>query len=178
MLCIHLSLAPGQLYYLREKRYLEWRSFKAAAALPSWEYQGHLDSHRSVAMVAETCYVSFCTYLFPMQVMVGHLETGDCIGEGMLRGNDHQPYTIVSTTKLRVGWVTTTTLRGEGKVKQTQKVLWSLSCTLVTDFFPVSIVNEVEKHILSDKKFTLEPLTTVSVCVPVYTWLLISHDAN
>ena len=58
-----------------------------------------------------------CTVLFPMQVMVGHLETGDCIGEGMLRGNDRQPYTIVSTTKLRVGWVTTTTLRGEGKGK-------------------------------------------------------------
>ena len=51
------------------------------------------------------------------QVTVGHLETGDCIGEGMLRGNDRQPYTVISATGLRVGWVTSTTLRGEGKVK-------------------------------------------------------------
>lgn len=52
------------------------------------------------------------------QVTVGHLAAGDCIGEGMLRGNDRQPYTIVSTSRLRVGWVTSTTLRGQGKVKQ------------------------------------------------------------
>ena len=52
------------------------------------------------------------------QVTVGHLAAGDCIGEGMLRGNDRQPYTIVSTSRLTVGWVTSTTLRGQGKVKQ------------------------------------------------------------
>ena len=71
------------------------------------------------------CHVSVLVCFPCMQVMVGHLETGDCIGEGMLRGNDHQPYTIVSTTKLRVGWVTTTTLRGKRKVKP----LKSLLCT-------------------------------------------------
>lgn len=94
------------------------------------------------------------------QVTVGHLETGDCIGEGMLRGSDRQPYTVISATGLRVGWVTSTTLRGEGKVKIPQ-------FSLVVSFYLLLLynnitVNEVEKHILSDKKFTLEPLTSVS----------------
>ena len=47
------------------------------------------------------------------QVTVGNLGRGTCIGEVILRGHNLQPFTIVSTTKLRVGWVTSTTLRGE-----------------------------------------------------------------
>ena len=47
------------------------------------------------------------------QVIVGHLRAGDCIGEMMLRGCACQPYTIISATRLRVGWVNSAILRGE-----------------------------------------------------------------
>ena len=97
---------------------------------------------------------------------VGHLKTGDCIGEGMLRGNDRQPYTIVSMTRLRVGWVTSTMLRGEGELQANLKFeSFKTKLTEIVASNVVFTVNEVEKHILSDKKFTLEPLTTVSVTV-------------
>ena len=63
------------------------------------------------------------------QVTVGHLKAGDCIGEVMLKGTDRQPYTVASTTKLTVGWVTSTILRGEERDKymKDQKVYLLLS---------------------------------------------------
>lgn len=63
------------------------------------------------------CYLYSLVAHAQIKVTVGHLTAGDCIGEGMLRGNDRQPYTVISTSRLRVGWVTSTTLRGQGKVK-------------------------------------------------------------
>ena len=49
-----------------------------------------------------------------MQVTVGELGPGDCIGEVLLRGTDVQPYTIISATvQTRIGWIDSWSIRGE-----------------------------------------------------------------
>ena len=50
-----------------------------------------------------------------MQVTIGELGPGDCVGEVLLRGTDVQPYTIVSATaQTRIGWIDSWSIRGEG----------------------------------------------------------------
>ncbi|KAL5466834.1 hypothetical protein EMCRGX_G030985 [Ephydatia muelleri] len=39
------------------------------------------------------------------QVMVGVLKPYDCISEGLLRGMSSQLYTVVTTSRVRIGWV-------------------------------------------------------------------------
>jgi len=53
----------------------------------------------------------------PVQVCIGELGPGSCIGELFLRGKETQPYTTVSTTRVRIGWVTGTVIRGEFNFK-------------------------------------------------------------
>ena len=48
-----------------------------------------------------------------LQVCIGELGPGSCIGELLLRGRETQPYATVSATQLRVGWVSATAIRGK-----------------------------------------------------------------
>ena len=46
-----------------------------------------------------------------MQVVIGELRPGACVGEGMLRGSEQQPYQVTTTTKVRIGWVSASIIR-------------------------------------------------------------------
>ena len=49
-----------------------------------------------------------------LQVKVGELGPGDCIGEVLLKGLDVQSYKIVSTSsKTRIGWMSLLAVKGE-----------------------------------------------------------------
>ena len=56
-----------------------------------------------------------------LQVCIGELGPGSCIGELFFRGEETQPYTTVSTTRVRVGWVTGTVIRGEYTVQENMR---------------------------------------------------------
>ena len=47
------------------------------------------------------------------RVEVGEVEEGACVGEGLLRGVERQPYSITAVTSVRLGWVPAIALRGE-----------------------------------------------------------------
>lgn len=75
-----------------------------------------------------------------IQVMIGELGPGDCIGEVILRGTNVQPYTIISATaQTRIGWIDSLSIRGECNFMSigVQKQLY-LSTTCSTDnYYPV-----------------------------------------
>ena len=45
--------------------------------------------------------------------MVGVLKPYDCISEGLLRGMSSQLYTVVTTSRVRIGWVPLRAIHGK-----------------------------------------------------------------
>ena len=88
---------------------------------------------------------------------VGELGPGSCIGELLLRGREIQPYSTVSAAQVRVGWVDGTAIRG----KYWRTLKWLLTVSSHTPCFHT--VNEVDKHILSDKSLAIPIPTQVSL---------------
>ncbi len=48
-----------------------------------------------------------------IQVCIGEVLCGSCVGESLLRGQVTQPYSVISATRVRVGWVPRSVIRGE-----------------------------------------------------------------
>ncbi|XP_064393708.1 uncharacterized protein LOC135341142 [Halichondria panicea] len=78
--------------------------------------------------------------LMSVEVIVGEVVPGDCIGEVFLRGRETQPFSIITgTPHTRIGWIETRAIK----------------------------VSEVEKQILPSKDFSL-PLLTKEVLRNMY----------
>lgn len=67
------------------------------------------DNIERVGFIQEGTCTAFAqvpnTRLKSAQVMVGVLKPCDCISEGLLRGVSTQLYTVVTTSRVRIGWV-------------------------------------------------------------------------
>ena len=79
--------------------------------------------------------------------MVGELGPGSCVGEGLLVGMETQPYKVTTTTRANVGWVSSTTIRGETCCMTTQEQS-QLFCYKYA-------VNEVQKLIPADRALSV-----------------------
>jgi CRP-like cAMP-binding protein len=59
------------------------------------------------------------------QLMIGRLGPGSCVGEALLRGSERQPYKVQTDSRVRIGWVssTTVTMNEVGKLIPADKEL-------------------------------------------------------
>ena len=76
--------------------------------------------------------VWYILHIIIVQVCIGELGPGSCIGELLLRGRETQPYATVSATQLRVGWVSGTAIRGKcwGATEMVENC--QLTCSLLS----------------------------------------------
>lgn len=50
-----------------------------------------------------------------LQLVVGELGPGYCVGEGLMRGTAEQPYKVTTVTRVRIGWVSSTAIRSQSR---------------------------------------------------------------
>ena len=116
------------------------------------------------------------------EVRVGEVGEGACLGEGLLRGVEMQPYTVTAATSVRLGWLPAMALKGE-----TAEPKCTCTCTHTQKPFIkklyyvtyygahsnfVAAVNELDKHLLQSQPTALPILSHVSACTtPDYVGL-------
>ena len=80
--------------------------------------------------------------------MVGELGPGTCVGEGLLRGVERQPYRVTTTTQVKIGWVSSAIITSQLNYQKDSLIFCSTLCPTV---------NEVKKLLPVDR----------ALCIPV-----------
>ena len=75
-------------------------------------YKPNLPCYKLCAQEVFFQYTVSLHFSWLVQVCIGELGPGSCVGELLLQGRDYQPYSVISATRVRIGWVSSTTVRG------------------------------------------------------------------